>query len=79
VLPALQSCLGSRSKCKNRDKQLTFIVRVIGRILCTVIKKIVLLSNNANQPQVCGSVVSALLCILKVLIQLVFPFLSINT
>jgi hypothetical protein len=29
----LQSCLGSRSKSKNRDKQLTHIVRVICRLL----------------------------------------------
>jgi hypothetical protein len=27
----LRICLGCRSKCKNRDKQLTFIVRVISR------------------------------------------------
>ena len=31
VPPVLQSCIGSRSKCKNRDKQLTHIVRVIFR------------------------------------------------
>jgi hypothetical protein len=30
VLPALQICLGSTSKSKNRDKQLTHIVRVRG-------------------------------------------------
>jgi len=31
VQEQLQSCLGSRSKSKNRDKQLTHIVRVIRR------------------------------------------------
>jgi len=30
--PVLQRCLGSRNKSKNRDKQLTHIVRVGGSV-----------------------------------------------
>jgi hypothetical protein len=35
----LQICQGCRSNSKNRDKQLTHIVRVIGRCYCFMDKK----------------------------------------
>jgi hypothetical protein len=40
VQPPLRICLESRSKSKNRDKQLTHIVRVIGSFLFLSVEKI---------------------------------------
>jgi len=55
----LQICLGCRSKSKNRDKPINFIVRVIVRFLsCPRLEKILVLNRNNYLVTITGALSS---------------------